>query len=219
MKRLIAALLLLTFTFPTLASVTLKSGASTDLATVGVTSKAMRVEQYDARGNNVSMKAGYSAASAAKFVAAAGTGVFAQIFGSSTKTVRIQRIVVCAISITTAADQDMVIFKRTAVGSGGTATTLTAQPKDSTSAAATATVIKTFTAAPTAGTGGGVIASQGLYTPAATGGLDCSSFDWTALGMNEAPVLRGTGEGLELNFGTAPATAPSLTFFVEFTEE
>ena len=197
----------------------IKSGASTDQLTVGATSKAAYVELRDARGNSQGMKVGYSACSAVKFAAAAGTTVFAQIFGSATKTLRIHRIIVGCSIATAAINADLIVNKRTAAGSGGTATTLTQVPKDSNSAAGTATVVKVFTAAPTAGTGGGVIATQSMYMGVTPAIGQIVTFDWSAVGQNEAPVLRGTGEGLELSFGTTQGNASTMTVMFEWTEE
>jgi hypothetical protein len=163
------------------------------------------------------MKASYGA-SGAKFAAVAGTTVFAQIFGSATKTVRIQRIYVSGSIATTAINADINITKRTAIGSGGTATTYTGVAKDSNSAASTATNIKVFTAAPTAGTGGGVIAGQSIFLGVSPALGTPVVFDWTQLGM-EAPVLRGTGEGLELTFATTAGNAATLVVAFEWSEE
>ena len=197
----------------------IKSGASTDQLTVDATSKAARYTKYDTRGNNLSLKTSYSACTATKFIAVAGTTVFAQIYGSASKTIRVHRIIVGGSIATAAINADLIINKRTAVGSGGTATTLTQVAKDSQNAAGTATVVKVFTAAPTAGTGGGVIATQTMYmgiTPAIGQNV---IFDWSQESMNEAPVLRGTGEGLELSFGTTAGNAATLCVAFEWSEE
>lgn len=191
---------------------------STDVE-VETTSKAIRVIPTDARGNLGGTKAGYSACTPTKLAAVAGTTVFSQIFGSATKTIRVQKITVAGSIATAAINADLVVFKRTAVGSGGTATTLTQTPKDSTSAAGTATNVKFFTAAPTAGTGGSIIATQSMYMGITPALGQVVIFDWTAPGMNECPVLRGTGEGLELSFATTAGNAATLTVMFEWTEE
>lgn len=198
---------------------TIKSGVSTDQLTIGPVNKAAYIEGRDSRGNEMGMKPGYSACTAVKFAAVAGTGVWASIFGSATKTIRIHKIVVAGSIATAAINADLIINKRTAVGSGGTATTLNQTPKDSNSPAGTATNVKVFTAAPTAGTGGSVVAAQSMYmgiTPAAG---QVVVFDWTAYGQNEAPVLRGVNQGLELSFGTTAGNVATLTVMFEWTEE
>jgi hypothetical protein len=197
----------------------IKSGASTDQLTVGATSKAAYVEWRDSRGNSLGMKAGYSACTPTKLAAVAGTTVFAQIFGSATKVIRVHRISVAGSIVTAAINADLVATKRTAVGSGGTATTLNQIAKDSTSAAGTATNVKFFTAAPTAGTGGGVIATQSMYMGVTPALGQVVVFDWTNGTQNEAPVLRGTGEGIELSFATTAGNIATLTVMFEWTEE
>lgn len=197
----------------------IKSGASSNTMTVDATSLAARTTKYDTRGTNTSMKASYAACTAVKFAAAAGTTVFAQIFGSATKTIRVHRIIVAGSIATAAMNADLIISFRTAAGSGGTATTLTQVPKDSNSAAGTATVVKVFTGAPTAGTGGGVIATQSMFLGVSPALGQVATFDWSMESQNEAPVLRGTGQGLELSFGTTAGNIATLTCSFEWTEE
>ena len=120
---------------------------------IGITSKAARNTPFDSRGNDVGMKAGYAAVTTAKTAVFAGTAPFFSIYGSATKTIRIHRIIVSATVATTAVYGDVVLSSRTVAISGGTATTLTQVPKDQTSAAGTATNVKIYTVAPTAGTG------------------------------------------------------------------
>ena len=186
---------------------------------VDTTPKAIRSIQYDSRGNNTGMRRSYAACTPTKLAAVAGTTVFAQIYGSASTTIRVQRIIVAGSIATAAINADLIVTKRTSVGSGGTATTLTQTPKDSGSAAGTATVVKFFTAAPTAGTGGSVIATQSMFMGITPAIGQAVIFDWTAWGMNEAPVLRGTSEGLELSFATTAGNAATLTVSFEWTEE
>lgn len=199
----------------------IKSGASTDNMTVDVTSKAARVTKYDTRGNVRAQKASYVAAITGT-AAAAGTAPFFSLFGSATKTVRIQRIRVCGTVGTAAVYALLVCTKRTAVGTGGTATTITPVAKDSTSGAATATNVKFFTAAPTAGTGGGVVASAMSFLPiTGTPALGPQPVVWTFgdTDEQEALVLRGANEGIELSTTATTTNAPTFSVMVEFTEE
>ena len=101
----------------------IKSGASSDQLSIGPVSKGAYTESRDTRGNFTGMKRSYSASLAIKTNTAAGTGVFASIYGSSSTTIRIQRIVVSCTVATTAVYGDMIVSKRTVLGSGGTATT------------------------------------------------------------------------------------------------
>lgn len=201
-----------------------QSGASSDLWTIDATSKAGRVTIYDARGNAICQKATYAACTTAKTAVAAGTTTpYAALYGSGTKTLRVQRIVVCATIATTAAYVDLVVAKRTGAISGGTKTDLTQVALDSGNAAATANIAGIYTAAPSAGSGGGIIAAQMQFVPitgTAALGPAIFDFDWRFRDESEAPVLRGTAQGVEVSFGTSIATnQPTLTVMFLWTEE
>lgn len=220
MKRTLSALLALFLASAANAAI-IQSGATSDNLTVDATSKAARVSLYDTRGNATGLKTSYSAASI-RFVCASGTGVCASLYGSATKTIRVQRVIINGAVATAAVYTDPIITLRTVAASGGTATTLTQVPKDQNSAAGTATLVKTYTAAPTAGTGGGVIASAFAFMPllGTAAMTSCPTvWDWTGQSMNEAPVLRGTAQGIEVSFGTSNANATTMTVQFEWTEE
>lgn len=204
------------------AKVSLFDSTSNTEVAVDTSSRAIRTSQYDSRGNYTGMKASYSASTAIKTATAAGTAPFACIYGSATKTIRVQRIIITGTCATAAVYGDIIITKTSAVISGGTSTALTKVPKDSTSSASTATNVNYYTVLPTAGTAVGVIASQMVYLPVTgTAAPDVKPviFDWTAQGMNEAPVLRGVAQGLELSFATTTTNAPTLCITFEYTEE
>lgn len=199
----------------------INSATDTELA-IDAVSLAARISQYDNRGSFVGMKPSYAASLTIKTATAAGTAPFASIYGSATKTIRVQRIIVSGTCATAAVYGDIIVKKTSAVISGGTATALTAVPKDSSSSTSTATNINYYTVLPTPGTVVGAIASQTVFLPiTGTPAVDVKPviFDWTTQGMNEAPVLRGIAQGLELNFGTTTTNAPTLTITFEFTEE
>jgi hypothetical protein len=202
----------------------IQSGATSDLLTVDSVSKAARVTFYDTRGNAVAQKATYAACTTAKTAVAAGTTTpYAALYGSGTKTIRVQRIVVCATIATTNAYVDLVVAKRTAAISGGTKTDLTQVALDSNNSAGTANIAGIYTAAPTAGTGGGIIAAQLQFVPITGTAALCPAvfdFDWRFRDESEAPVLRGTAQGVEVSFGTSIATnQPTLTVMFLWTEE
>ena len=161
----------------------------------------------------------YSASTTAKTATAAGTAPFASIYGSATKLIHIRRITVSGSVASAAVYGDVVVAKRTAALSSGTATSLTAIPFNTDSAAGTA-VPKYWTVLPTAGTGGGVIASQSAFFPV-TGtpalGTGTVVFDWTN-SANGGPILDGTAEGLEVSFGTTTTNAPTLCVTIEWDE-
>lgn len=162
----------------------------------------------------------YSASTALMTATAAGTGVFANICGNATTTVRVQRIRVSGTVATGAKYGDVIIKKTSAATSAGTATTLTNVPYDSTTGASTSTV-KFYTVLGTPGASVGAIESVVMFlpitaTPAATG--TPIEFTWRD-NDSEGPTLRGTAQCLELSFGTTTATAPTLTFSVKWTEK
>lgn len=197
----------------------IKSGASTDQLSVDATSKAARVTIYDVRGNAAVQKATYSAG--LTFTAtAAGTGIFFNIIGSASKTVRVQRISFWATCATAAVAVPALVSKRTAATTGGTATTLTGVAHDSGSAAATA-VPKFFTVLATAGTGGGTLTAQQVSIPLTAAAAIPTNilFDRTSVQEAEGWVLRGVAECLEVNFGVTTTNAPSMTCEVRWTEE
>lgn len=204
-------------------AIQIQSGASSDLMTVDATSKAGRVSPYDVRGNFTGQKATYSASTTAKTATVAGTTPFFYFCGSATKTIRIQKIVVCGTVATAAVYGDVVLYKRTANGTFGTSTTLTLVPADSTSSAATATNVRIVTAgSPTAGTGGGAINTAMVFMPVTgtpANGITPIIFDYQNRTEAEALVLRGTAEGIELAFGTTTTNAPTVTVSIIWTEE
>lgn len=205
------------------ASVEIKSGASTDTLTIGATSKAARVEQYDSRGNYAGQKRTYSAALTAKTATAAGTGPFFAICGSATTTVRVQKISFDYTVATAGIHADLRIQKTSTATSGGTATALVSVPHDSTSTAATVGLVNYYTALATSGTVVGTIDIQQRWaqiTATVTGGSQITrDFDWRALSEPEAVVLRGTAQCVQASFGTTTTNAPTMTVSVMWTEE
>jgi hypothetical protein len=221
MKRILFALALL-LAWPAFADVQIKSGATSDTLTVGATSKAARVTLYDDRGSSIGQKVTYSAGTTAKTATAAGTGPFFTICGSATKTIRVQRLTVSGSVSTTAIVADLVVKRTSTATSAGTATALTAAPRDSGSGAATAALVNYYTALATAGASVGV-----MYTAQAllqvTGTFTTPHAFWDSqFGQSdesEAPVLRGTAQCLEASFGTTTTNAPTLSVAVVWTEE
>lgn len=202
----------------------IKSGASTDQLTIDPTSKAGRISVYDSLGTYSGPKATYRAAVTSTFNAAAGAAVFFVIQGSSTKTVRVQRIRISGLALTAVAYVNVVAEKYSTAPSGGTPAALVLVPLDSNSAASTVSLCNVYTAAPTEGTLVGTITSVRVLmqaaTPAAGGVPDIIDLEFRNLGgETTGVVLRGTAQGLGLAFGTAPATAVTLSLEIEWTEE
>jgi hypothetical protein len=166
----------------------------------------------------------YAASTTAKTATAAGTGPFFTICGSASKTIRIQQFIVSGTVATAAVWGDVVLKKTSAATSAGTATALTKVPLDSNSAAGTANAVNYYTVLATAGTLVGAIASQTELFPVT--GISATlqpnpapiEFKWRDQD-SESPVLRGTAQCMEANFGTTTTNAPTLTVSVKWTEE
>lgn len=169
-----------------------------------------------------STKAAYRTCSA--FTApAASTTDFAEIYGSSSKTVFVKRItVIMAANVNGSTINPVFVVRRSTANSGGTATTETAVKNDTNSGSATATV-KTYTANPTTGTLVGRIASNALglgISPTMNSNAQAIVL-YEARPDTQAETLRGTGEGLCVNFnGTKPDVGtPTLSVCFEWEEE
>jgi hypothetical protein len=166
----------------------------------------------------------YRASTSAVLVAAVTATVpFLTIYGSATKTIRVQSIIISGLTLTAVAYLNIGLRKFSTAVSGGTSTALTKVALDSTNAASSATNVNAYTVAPTAGTTIGDIASRrimGQATTAAAAGIpQVVDFDFSPTGDGTSPILRGTAEGLGLYWITAPATAVSMVARIEWTEE
>lgn len=196
----------------------IKSGASTDTWTVDATSKAGRTTNYDASGRELSFqsKITYSATSGA-FTPPATPTDMACIFGSATKTVRVISCVVSA-NQTTAGINMFYLVKRSSANTGGTAAAMTMVPMDANNAAATATLVQSYTVNPTTGGVVGNVRAERILCPAATsispGAYDMLGFEQNTL-LDQPVTLRGVAQGLCLNFNGAGLPA-GLSMAVEW---
>ncbi len=171
----------------------------------------------------------YRASTTTVFAAAAGTAPFFLLYGSTTgyKVVRLRRIVVSCLTLTAVAYLPVNLIKYSgAAPTDGTVTALVQTAVDSRDGAATLALCSVYTAAPTAGTLVGTLASErvlGQATTAAAAGVPHVPirFEFQAQGdgESEAPVLRSSSEGVGLLFPAAPATAVTMALCVEWTEE
>jgi hypothetical protein len=187
------------------------------------TSKAARTLPYNAAGDYVGKKSTYRAAHPSTFAAPAGTASFFIIAGSASKTVKIHKIRISGFRLTTLAVFDVHVKKYSTARVGGTAVALVPTPLDSNFAAATASEVNVFTAAPTDGTLVGTIGSCSRINKSTTvvDGADFADIEFRFGDSPEtsAVVLRGTNQYVGVNFGAAPASAVTLTIEVEWTEE
>jgi len=200
----------------------IKSGATTDQLTIDPTSKAARITPYDSSGSLCLRQQSYVAAITAT-ASAAGTGVFWNLKGSATKTVKVYRIRVNATVATAAIIAAFLLAKRTVAGSGGTPVVITPLGADTNNTAATATS-NLYSALATAGTGGGILDIQSALVPLVSSTtLDPHAIDFTApVGVDGALqpwVLRGVAESLELSTLATMTNTPTFAVSAFFTEE
>lgn len=162
-----------------------------------------------------SVEATYSASVAGLVTALVATDIFT-ITGSASKTVKITQIQVAATGNNNNVDLDLI--KRSAANTGGTSTSRTAVPHDSTDAAATATVLA-YTVNPTLGTPVGTVRATNFATASAISPqADRVVFDFGA-SISKPIVLRGTSQVLAVNLNGNTIAAPAVDISVEWTEE
>lgn len=150
-----------------------------------------------------------------KFAASSTTDNW-RISGNASNTVIVTKLTVTCTQ-TTAGQVAVQLIKRSTAESGGTAATVTAIPLDSNKAAASSVVNSYTSTGPTVGTAvgdiddaqfgcmaSGTASPNDIYIPAISPGAPLA-------------VLRGTAEGLALNFGGA-ITGGNLTVSVEWEE-
>lgn len=160
-------------------------------------------------------KATYSATTT-PFAAASTARTIFTINGSSTKIVRVRRVIISGTVPVTAIAEPLYINKvSSAAPSTGTSVVPTKTPLDSNSAAATA-VVENFTANPTDQTLVGEIMSPILRLAVGTTAIAPMEIDFGKLGS--AAILRSASEGLAINLANV-TTASTLTISVEWTEE
>jgi membrane protein implicated in regulation of membrane protease activity len=163
------------------------------------------------------LKTTYMGSTAAFTPPATPTDMF-YIAGSGTKTIKILKLWWSSTQ-NTAGVNTWFVIKRSTANTLGTAVATTKVPNDSNNAAATATV-QHYTANPTLGTSVGNIFTGRVLSPAtATTNAQINNLDFNQL-LGQPLVLRGTAEGLSLNFnGAALPAGLSMTVGVMWTEE
>lgn len=151
------------------------------------------------------------------------------IRGSASKTIRVQRITLWGTTATANQSVPINLLRRATADTGGTAALTTANPantiskRDSTSAAATATLIS-YTAAPTVNdTSPTYIESQLLTMSLTVATLEAYPVDFNfgtdVSNLVNAPVLRGAAQQICLNNGAALTNASSWNGTIVWTEE
>ena len=162
-------------------------------------------------------KATYSASFTGAVTATTATDVFT-IFGSASKKITITKIGFSATQ-TTAAMETFLMNKKTAVNAGGTSAAVTAMAHDSTSAAATATVLS-YTANPTTLGGSTTVRSMKKYIVTTTTALGDLIFEYK---FNEngdkGIILNSATEGFALNLNSQTMAGNAFSIYVEWVEE
>lgn len=207
----------------------IKSGASTDLATVDATSKALRETQYDTAGREVTPHSKATYAASSTFTPAATPTDLIIIEGSATKTLRIISFQVY-VTTTTAGGLSAQLFliKRSAADTTGTFVGATAVAMDSNDAASTANRVGHFTANPGAlGAAIGTINTKRVLADVVPPGvMKVNDNVVEMLPVNLATllprplVLRGVAQCLALNFnGAALVAGQTHAYTIGWTEE
>lgn len=197
---------------------------ATAISFVGNNNIPAHAGSYGVVGLKPTSKATYAASTAIFTPAASATDIW-QIYGSSSKTVKILKIYLMGGKATSGATlTDFYLLKRSTANSSGTAVTATNIPLDSANSAATA-VVKHYTANPTTGTLVGQVFEATQLNTASTSfnsclvhGADIPFFDADKFG--QPIVLRGTGEGVVINLnGSTIGNAATVSVTVVWTEE
>ena len=185
-----------------------------------LTSGNLSVLQVDVNGRlntlSRSFKRESYCASAVNFSAANNPTDIFTITGSATKTVKVTKITVTA-SQTTSSQRDVLLIKRSTANTGGTSTTQTAVPNDSTNTAATA-VVRAYTANPTTGTTVGTLKSRKLFIGTTTANSDELLWEF-GTGELQPIILRGVNEVLAVNMNGVTSAGDLYNINVEWTEE
>lgn len=183
----------------------------TDGSLIGNDSDRLRVSAFI---QNATVST-YSASNA--FVLAnSATDVFT-ISGSATKTVKIYRVLFY-LTATTGSNATFIGLKRSSLNTGGTSTTPTKVPFDSTNDAATA-VVRSYTANPTAlGSLVGNMLTFGVYVSGG-GTIGSNPFSLLIENTTQPIILRGLNELFAVNMAGATFSGNSARATVIWTEE
>ena len=157
-------------------------------------------------------------AAATKTAAANSVAPFGAMLGPTTKgtVALIHRITISVAVATAAAYVDLGVFRRTTAPTSGTKTDITPAALDATASASTCAP-RVYTAAPTAGTGGGIVATAMVFGPLL--GTPANGAPPTVFDFKDNPiVLRSATDCIELCCLTAPGNAPTVTFAIEYSE-
>jgi hypothetical protein len=164
-----------------------------------------------------------------QIVAAAGVLPFLVINGAAGKVIRVQNIRFSGLNLTAVAYLRIAIGKAIAawIIGAGAKTSPAGVKLDSVYPAAPLAVVDNYSAGPTGG-GGGAYPATGIAERTVLGQANVAVaagipsdvvFDFATSPDNELPTLRGIAENLYCLFATAPATAATFSYEIEWTED
>lgn len=166
---------------------------------------------------NTPSLAAYRAAAASVTLATSPTDVFT-LTGSSTKVVRVRRVVITG-TCTSVSASHVILIKRSSANSGGTSTATTAVPLVSSSPAATATALS-YTANPASlGTTVGNLDARRGFFPASTAYQHFTTEIEFTSSVFQPITLLNANEVLAVNFAGVTITGGSISCTFEWTEE
>ncbi len=162
----------------------------------------------------------YSAGVSSLNVANSATDVFT-ITGSASKVIRVKRIeVFLTVNVALGGSQtiEVVLAKRSTANSGGTSTTPTVVPHDSTDSAGTA-VVRAYTANPTLGSLVGAVRCAKITAVSVNTTAPVARQVWDFGLPNSKPIyLRGTSEVLAVNLNGNTLTSDDNAINIEWDE-
>lgn len=142
----------------------------------------------------------------------------AKICGSATRLVRVTKVEFSGRA-TTAVSADIILVKRSAVNTGGTAVSMTNIPYDSGFSAASA-VAQVYSANPTVGAAVGDIGSRQYFLGNLTTTISQSPIVWLFGDRpSSAVILRGVAQCLTVNLDGVSYSGGVLDIGFEWTEE
>jgi len=147
-------------------------------------------------------------------LAASATDIF-QLIGSASTNVQVTKIIISGIQ-TTAGQVLVLISKRSTANSGGTSTTATLVPNESTDAAATA-VGTIYTANPTLGTPVGNV--RAVYVPIGSATAGYPPFEINLAERGKPIILAGVAQTIAINLNGVTVAGGTMAISIEFTEE
>lgn len=153
----------------------------------------------------------------------AATFAIAELDGSATKKIRLNRIGFSGTQVVALVIQNLRLTKLSSISTGGTATTGTNTPFDSANTVAATAVFRGFTVAPTGGgTVLGTLANYRYFMDIPTTLMAAPAeivWDFSILPFKARPTLNSAAEAFAIDFnGATPAQADILDIYAWWSE-